>query len=176
METRREEATSSEALSCEHRVPPGAVKSDLTCKPGGPNQRRPLGSAQMCQDPQVSRPAPSPLHSGSNRLARTPLPGAQGCASALTWARCSASPCTQASLLFKHLTQPTPVLFPGFCLSCSTNESSAVCLGTRPEHLLSGKLAGTGVAKPKVPQHSVAAGTGAPSSKCLTEASIKSHH
>lgn len=125
----RAPAKSSAASS----FPPGPVKSDL-CRP----RRASEGcGARPCPEAQVSHPALLPKPPGVQQVGRSALAGARGYTSRLTWARGSASPFRETSLLFKLLPQPTRVLglvlfffFP--CLPLSENESSTACPGRAP--------------------------------------------
>lgn len=56
----------------------------------------------------VPLPTPTPCPTGGLGLRSK---GRSGYTPGLTWARRSASPFTESSLLFKLLPQPTPVLF-----------------------------------------------------------------
>lgn len=90
-------------------------------------------------------PTPAPCPTGwLGRDSKRP----RGCTSSLTWAPRLASPFTESSLLFKLLPQPTPVLVIVFFAFPSPKMTALLFLGTRPGHLLSGKLVETEMAKP----------------------------
>lgn len=103
-----------------------------------PKQPRPLSAALMCRERKVSHPvllpAPTPCPTGGLGLDSK---GPSGYTSGLTWARRSAAPFTQPSVLFKLLPQPTLVLFLVFLPSLSPKMRAPLCAGERAQNACS---------------------------------------